>query len=161
MRQPEIKSLAEAAYFSFTKSYATHARGTKHIFHLSKLHLGHLAKSFALRETPSKIIEKEKEFRREKREEKEEADSNVRHRNNNFGFQEPEPAFKPNSFVKKSSGGKKRKPEEKKDGIPEDIRQFVKKAKSDRGVNKEKKASLGSFANRSAMNSTSEFGDGF
>ena len=30
-----------------------------------------------------------------------------------------------------------------------------------RRVNKEKKASLGSFANRSAMNSTSEFGDGF
>jgi ATP-dependent RNA helicase DDX31/DBP7 len=37
-------------YTSFLRAYATHASAEKHIFHIKKLHLGHIAKSFALRE---------------------------------------------------------------------------------------------------------------
>jgi ATP-dependent RNA helicase DDX31/DBP7 len=35
------------------RAYATHPSDEKHIFHIRHLHLGHLAKAFALREAPS------------------------------------------------------------------------------------------------------------
>ena len=35
------------------RAYATHPSSEKHIFHVRNLHTGHLAKAFALRETPS------------------------------------------------------------------------------------------------------------
>ena len=47
-----LSLLARKAYFAHIRSYATHSSAQKHIFHLKKLHLGHLAKSFGLRETP-------------------------------------------------------------------------------------------------------------
>lgn len=50
------KSLAEAAraaFVAFVRAYATYPSAVKHIFHVKRLHLGHLSKSFALRETPS------------------------------------------------------------------------------------------------------------
>lgn len=34
------------------RAYATHPSNEKHIFHIRHLHLGHLAKAFALREAP-------------------------------------------------------------------------------------------------------------
>jgi ATP-dependent RNA helicase DDX31/DBP7 len=37
------------------RAYATHPLGEKHIFHIRLLHLGHLAKAFALREAPKSI----------------------------------------------------------------------------------------------------------
>ena len=37
------------------RAYATHPSNEKHIFHVKNLHLGHLAKAFALREAPSKV----------------------------------------------------------------------------------------------------------
>lgn len=37
------------------RAYATHPSDEKHIFHIRHLHLGHLAKSFALREAPSSV----------------------------------------------------------------------------------------------------------
>lgn len=37
------------------RAYATHPSDEKHIFHVRHLHLGHLAKSFALREAPSAV----------------------------------------------------------------------------------------------------------
>jgi len=46
---------AKKAFSSFVRAYATHSSTEKHIFHIKKLHLGHLAKSFALREAPSNI----------------------------------------------------------------------------------------------------------
>ncbi|KAL7752745.1 ATP-dependent RNA helicase dbp7 [Sorochytrium milnesiophthora] len=49
----EALSVARAAFISYVKGYATYPSNLKHIFHVRKLHLGHLAKSFALRETPS------------------------------------------------------------------------------------------------------------
>lgn len=52
----ELKEFARSAYASFIKSYATYGREFKGIFHTRNLHLGHVAKSFALRETPSEIM---------------------------------------------------------------------------------------------------------
>lgn len=47
--------LARKAFWSSVRAYATHAASEKHVFHVKKLHLGHLAKSFALREAPSHL----------------------------------------------------------------------------------------------------------
>jgi len=43
------------AFQSFIRAYATYPSDLKRIFHVKNLHLGHVAKSFALAETPSKI----------------------------------------------------------------------------------------------------------
>ena len=43
------------AFQSFIRAYATYPADLKRIFHVKNLHLGHVAKSFALVETPSKI----------------------------------------------------------------------------------------------------------
>ena len=37
------------------RAYATHPSNEKHIFHIRHLHMGHLAKSFALREAPKTV----------------------------------------------------------------------------------------------------------
>ncbi|XP_013415138.1 probable ATP-dependent RNA helicase DDX31 isoform X1 [Lingula anatina] len=47
--------LAKKAYQSFLRSYATYPSNLKHIFHMKNLHLGHVAKSFGLREAPKQI----------------------------------------------------------------------------------------------------------
>ena len=51
-------TLAQKAYSSHIRAYATHSSLEKHIFHIKKLHLGHIAKSFGLREAPSDISKK-------------------------------------------------------------------------------------------------------
>jgi len=43
------------AYVSFVRSYASYPKEVREIFCFKELHLGHLAKSFALRDAPSKI----------------------------------------------------------------------------------------------------------
>ena len=47
--------LDSAAYQSFICGYSTYESSLKHIFHTKALHYGHIAKSFALRESPSVI----------------------------------------------------------------------------------------------------------
>lgn len=42
------------------RAYATHPSTEKHIFHVRHLHLGHLAKAFALRDAPKSISGKGK-----------------------------------------------------------------------------------------------------
>jgi ATP-dependent RNA helicase DDX31/DBP7 len=37
------------------RAYATHPSDEKHIFHIRHLHIGHLAKAFALREAPKSV----------------------------------------------------------------------------------------------------------
>jgi len=37
------------------RAYATHSSGEKDLFHIRHLHLGHLAKAFALREAPKAV----------------------------------------------------------------------------------------------------------
>ncbi|XP_046842206.1 probable ATP-dependent RNA helicase ddx31 [Xenia sp. Carnegie-2017] len=49
------KQKAVTAFRSFIGAYNTFPSSLKHIFHPRNLHLGHLAKSFALRETPSEL----------------------------------------------------------------------------------------------------------
>ncbi|KAJ3105936.1 ATP-dependent RNA helicase dbp7 [Phlyctochytrium planicorne] len=52
---PSNLKLAKDAFQSHIKAYATHSSSQKHIFHVKKLHLGHVAKAFALREIPSLV----------------------------------------------------------------------------------------------------------
>lgn len=51
----EFRTLARKAFQSFIRAYATYPADLKRIFHVKNLHLGHVAKSFALAETPKKI----------------------------------------------------------------------------------------------------------
>ncbi|TIA73993.1 hypothetical protein E3P92_01432 [Wallemia ichthyophaga] len=50
---PENSQLARKAYLSHIRAYATHPLDERKFFHVKLLHLGHLAKAFALRETPT------------------------------------------------------------------------------------------------------------
>ena len=47
--------MAKKAYLSTIRAYATHVSEERHIFHIKKLHLGHVAKAFAMRDAPSQI----------------------------------------------------------------------------------------------------------
>ena len=51
----ELHQLACQAYVSFVRSYASYPREAREVFCFKDLHLGHCAKSFALRDPPSKI----------------------------------------------------------------------------------------------------------
>ncbi|PPR05848.1 hypothetical protein CVT26_010128 [Gymnopilus dilepis] len=55
LRNKENTSLARNAFLSHMRAYATHPSSEKHIFHIRNLHLGHLAKAFALREAPKAV----------------------------------------------------------------------------------------------------------
>jgi len=75
----ELHQLACQAYVSFVRSYASYPREAREVFCFKDLHLGHCAKSFALRDPPSKITgigkgqwvdKQEKKTRDIKREEK-------------------------------------------------------------------------------------------
>jgi ATP-dependent RNA helicase DDX31/DBP7 len=52
---PQNAEMARKAFASHVRAYATHPSDEKHIFHIRHLHLGHLAKSFALRDAPTAI----------------------------------------------------------------------------------------------------------
>lgn len=51
-----LKELAVKAFKSSIKSYSTHSKATKYIFHVNNLHKGHLAKAFALKDKPSEFL---------------------------------------------------------------------------------------------------------
>ncbi|KAL3473053.1 putative ATP dependent RNA helicase [Aspergillus californicus] len=55
LENPEYLEMARRAYQSHIRAYATHIANERNIFNIKELHLGHLAKSFALRERPGKI----------------------------------------------------------------------------------------------------------
>ena len=50
---PKDKELARKAFQSHVRAYATHTANEREYFDIKELHLGHLCKSFGLRETPS------------------------------------------------------------------------------------------------------------
>ncbi|KAJ2162572.1 ATP-dependent RNA helicase dbp7 [Coemansia sp. RSA 552] len=52
---PTAAALAKQAFLSSMRAYATHTASERHIFHIRFLHFGHLAKAFALRETPNQV----------------------------------------------------------------------------------------------------------
>ncbi|XP_072488902.1 ATP-dependent DNA helicase DDX31 isoform X2 [Notamacropus eugenii] len=51
----ERVSWAKKALQSFIRAYATYPKDLKHIFHVRALHLGHVAKSFGLRDAPQNL----------------------------------------------------------------------------------------------------------
>lgn len=55
LKRPSAASMARRAFLSHIRAYATHPTEEKDLFHVRFLHLGHLAKSFALREAPDDI----------------------------------------------------------------------------------------------------------
>jgi len=50
-----LQEAASAAYQSYLRGYAAHSKVIKRLVHVGQLHLGHLAKSFGLREQPSRL----------------------------------------------------------------------------------------------------------
>ncbi|KAL5032136.1 hypothetical protein BDV3_000728 [Batrachochytrium dendrobatidis] len=56
MASPSSNKAAQKAYTSQIRAYATHTVAERHIFHIKNLHLGHWAKSFALREAPTGVV---------------------------------------------------------------------------------------------------------
>ncbi|KAI0073363.1 DEAD-domain-containing protein [Panus rudis PR-1116 ss-1] len=58
LRDQQHAEWARKAFLAHIRAYATHPSDEKHIFHVRHLHLGHLAKAFALREAPSAVTNK-------------------------------------------------------------------------------------------------------
>ncbi|KAK3698961.1 hypothetical protein QZH41_012833 [Actinostola sp. cb2023] len=58
---------AKKAYQSFVRSYATFPASLKHIFHIKNLHLGHVAKAFALRDPPGGMFGQGKHQKKKKK----------------------------------------------------------------------------------------------
>ncbi|KAG0157387.1 hypothetical protein PDIDSM_4572 [Penicillium digitatum] len=52
---PDYLEMARRAFQSHVRAYATHTSAERSMFNIKELHLGHLAKSFALRDRPGKI----------------------------------------------------------------------------------------------------------
>ncbi|KAK7281341.1 hypothetical protein RIF29_09232 [Crotalaria pallida] len=55
MSKPKIEELAKKAFCSWVRAYTAHRGELKRIFMIKKLHLGHVAKSFALKQQPSLV----------------------------------------------------------------------------------------------------------
>ena len=51
----ELHGKASQAYVSFVRSYASYPKDIRDVFCFKELHLGHIAKSYALRDPPTKI----------------------------------------------------------------------------------------------------------
>ena len=56
-------TLARNAFQAHIRAYTTHLSSEREIFNVRKIHLGHLAKSFALREAPAQVIAQAKHQR--------------------------------------------------------------------------------------------------
>jgi len=54
-RDGDLMALAKKAYLSFIRSYATYPKAMTDVLPFKSLHLGHLAKSFALQESPKAL----------------------------------------------------------------------------------------------------------
>lgn len=52
-----LRSLADDAFRSSVRAYAAHPAALKDVFHVKKLHLGHVAHSFALRSDPNEVVD--------------------------------------------------------------------------------------------------------
>lgn len=69
--QPSMKKLAKDAFCSWVRAYAAHRGELKRIFMVKKLHLGHVARSFALKEQPSLVGRSfQQQLKKRKRDEK-------------------------------------------------------------------------------------------
>ncbi|XP_015579521.1 DEAD-box ATP-dependent RNA helicase 17 isoform X2 [Ricinus communis] len=69
--QPKMNKLAQNAFLSWVRAYTAHRGELKRIFMVQKLHLGHVAKSFALKQQPSVVGKAfQKQSKKRKREQK-------------------------------------------------------------------------------------------
>lgn len=76
--QPDARLLPVDSFRSYVRAYAAHRGELKSTFQVGKLHLGHVAKSFGLRDAPSlfgksvnkQSLKKEKERNVKKRQRK-------------------------------------------------------------------------------------------
>lgn len=57
LEEPAALARAKRGFTSHVRAYATHLSSERDVFNLRDLHLGHIAKSFGLRETPGKMGE--------------------------------------------------------------------------------------------------------
>jgi len=55
LRETKLHELAAQSYVSFVRSYASYPKEVRDVFSFKALHLGHCAKSFGLRDPPSRI----------------------------------------------------------------------------------------------------------
>ncbi|KAI9122762.1 hypothetical protein K1719_005651 [Acacia pycnantha] len=65
--KPKIDKLAKRGFCSWVRAYTTHRGDLKKIFMIKKLHLGHVAKSFALKQQPSLVAKSYKKQAKRKR----------------------------------------------------------------------------------------------
>lgn len=54
--EKELAPMARKGFTSYVRAYTAHSKDVRYIFNVKALHLGHVAKSFALREPPSELI---------------------------------------------------------------------------------------------------------
>ncbi|KAI3443522.1 hypothetical protein Pfo_000187 [Paulownia fortunei] len=77
--EPKMKKLAKDAFCSWVRAYTAHRGELKQIFMVKKLHLGHVAKSFALKEQPSLVNKSiQKQIKKRKRDDKQKVKSKKR-----------------------------------------------------------------------------------
>jgi ATP-dependent RNA helicase DDX31/DBP7 len=50
-----MNALARSAFTAHVRSYSTHSPSHNEFLHVKRLHLGHMAKAFALREAPNSV----------------------------------------------------------------------------------------------------------
>ncbi|WFD35258.1 RNA helicase [Malassezia cuniculi] len=55
LKEPANATLARTAFLAHVRAYATHPASEKALFNIHQLHLGHMAKAFALREAPNTV----------------------------------------------------------------------------------------------------------
>ncbi|KAG0652780.1 ATP-dependent RNA helicase [Hyphodiscus hymeniophilus] len=55
LESPKYLEMARRGFQSHIRAYATHVANERHIFNMQAMHLGHLAKAFALRDKPGSI----------------------------------------------------------------------------------------------------------
>ena len=58
-RTPYLHAAAATAFQSYVRSYSAHSKAVQRVLHVGQLHLGHLAKSFGLRETPTAVAKQQ------------------------------------------------------------------------------------------------------
>ncbi|PIN10933.1 ATP-dependent RNA helicase [Handroanthus impetiginosus] len=69
--EPKMMKLAKDAFCSWVRAYTAHRGELKQIFMVKKLHLGHVAKSFALKEQPSLVNRSiQKQIKKRKRDDR-------------------------------------------------------------------------------------------
>lgn len=86
----ELQSLAADAFRSYVGAYATHPQHLRRIFHVKKLHLGHVAHSFALKEQPRRLGQSAAKQARKQRKVAGQRKDKQKMRKLGFGKQDPE-----------------------------------------------------------------------